>query len=185
MKTIKIIALLCAFALLAACAPKEIKHDVEQAIAHDVAVKIQPVAIPDLKNQQVTATAAGDVNGAKCAGASIDLVNGLAAMTPAGGSGKCLPIEFIDPATGKCKAGAATALEAVRIAQLTPAAPQQRPAFVDAWLSACAPVALDLQLSLIDLAAQLGVNIAGFGLGGQVGAAKAISAMQAAHAAQP
>ncbi len=151
--------------LLSGCglSPQQVKHDVEQQVAHDIAVKVQPVATADLLNQEQIAAANGDVEGANCASVTIELINKYAAPIPKTTAGGACPRpeEFIDPVTKQCKLGVASLIEAGRISAAAPPPPPFR--LPPEWLKGCAVVAHDLRLSAADLLAKFGIAVGSAG----------------------
>lgn len=141
------------------CTPGQIKADVEQKVAHDLAVKIGPTAIPDLQNQIDKASAANppDVKGAQCAQATIQLITDLQNASSGAQGSKCSSFEFLDPSTGACKVGLFTSLEAQRLAASTPVETFKLPAY---WIEGCAVVVHDAKLSFAEFLAQFGIALA-------------------------
>jgi hypothetical protein len=160
----KFIFVVIALLALAACQPAQVKHDVEVQILHDTAVKLEPVADPDLDNQIALATAAGDTEGVACAVATKNLIHNLATQTPPPLVGAdCPPGQFFEATSHACRIGVATTIEQLRLAaNRPPPAPLRLP---PEWIKGCAVVAHDLRLSAVQLLAKFGVDAGKFGLG--------------------
>jgi hypothetical protein len=178
----------CVAMVLTGCSVGQVKADIEQKVAHDIAVQISPVAIPDLQNQIAEANAATppDTDGAECGQVTIQLLQDLAnTKQPPGDAHTCsLAVEFYNPAAGKCQFGVATSIEAQRLAATAPPpAPLKLPAY---WLKGCAVVMNDMKISAAQFLGKLGIAL--IPIGGELGVmkdaaalSKAAAALQAAH----
>jgi hypothetical protein len=170
MKTVYIFAFVALLAGLASCTTAQIKATVETQVASDIAKKDCPTLIPDLQNQIVMANAATppDTYGAKCAQVTIQLCQQLIATATAGTSSQCSTGQFFNPnlnAAGQpigCQLGAATGIEALRIAATTPTTAVKFPAY---WVEGCAVVYNDLKISAIDFLNQIGLDLGKYNLG--------------------
>jgi hypothetical protein len=172
MKIIAVFALFAILFTLSGCTTAQIKQAVEVKVAQDIAKKDCPTLIPDLQNQIVQANAAvpPDTSGAGCATVTIQLCQSLMkSTTTSGGKNTCSSTEFYNPnmkADGVtpigCQFGIATSIEAQRLASRTPATPLKLP---DYWLTGCAVVINDLNVSAMQFLGKLNLDLAKYGLG--------------------
>jgi len=165
------IAVLFSIALLAGCSAAQVKADVEARVAHDFAVAVTPVASADLEAAAAQAASHGDAEAATCYH-EVESYLGVLSSTPSGGLADTL---------GSIK-GIATAIEAQRLAALTPAA--TIPPVPKSLITGCAVVVFDLKISMLEFMRQLGFDVANLKLGGAIGSAKTLSLVKAAEAAQ-
>lgn len=150
------------------CTPAQIKSNVEAAIVRDVIV---PIAIPDFQAASDAAHQANDTKGAACWDSSLTYLHSLPTSSTAG-----------DPfAQLKNIKGIASAIELERIQQATPAV--AIPPIPDEVTMNCSLVVKDLRLFLLQLSSTAAKVIAAGSIGGELGAAKTLSAVKAAATA--
>ena len=166
----KLILTAAAMALLSGCTPAQIKADVEAKVAHDFAVAVTPVAVPDLQAAAASATAHGDTDGATCAN---EVLNYLKIVSTSQTNNPLAEL-------GQIK-GIATAIEAQRLAASTPAVAV--PPVPKSLITGCAVVVFDLKVSMLQFLNQLGFAAANLKLGGAIGSAQTLSLVKAAETA--